>query len=57
MSHYTLEQLIELWRREKLTLEQMIGQMLQILQEHERRLRELARRAPPGDERPPAAPG
>src|SRR5437867_1018948 len=28
VSHYTLDELIELWRRDKLTAEQMIGQIL-----------------------------
>ena len=55
MSNYTLDQLIELWRREQLTMEQMIGQMLLVLKEQERRLREVARPAAPGDERTPAA--
>ena len=39
MSHYTLDELIELWRREKLTTEQMIGQILQVLKAHEQRMR------------------
>ena len=48
MSHHTIEELIELWRHEKLTAEQAIGQILQVLREHERRLRESRR--PPGDQ-------
>ena len=43
MSHYSVEELIARWRREELTAEQMIGQILQVLREHERRIRELAR--------------
>ena len=43
MSHYTVEELIARWKREELTAEQMIGQILQVLREHERRVRELAR--------------
>jgi len=49
VSHYTLEQLIELWRREKLTTEQMIGQLLQLLRELEARIREAERRLPRRD--------
>jgi len=43
VSHYSLDELIELWRREKLTTEQMIGQILLILKEVDRRLKELRR--------------
>jgi hypothetical protein len=46
VSHYTIEELIELWRGEKLTTEQAIGQILQVLHAQEQRLR-VARR-PPG---------
>ncbi|MFL5801453.1 MAG: hypothetical protein ACJ8CR_06890 [Roseiflexaceae bacterium] len=46
MSHYTIDELIELWRREKLTAEQAIGQILQVLRAQEQRLREVRR--PPG---------
>jgi hypothetical protein len=56
VSHYSLEELIELWKREKLAPEQMIGQVLQILREHERRLRDIARRAPGGGDRTSAPP-
>ena len=45
MSHYTIEELIARWKREELTAEQTIGQILQLLREHERRMRELARQA------------
>jgi hypothetical protein len=44
-----LDELIELWKREKLTTEQIIGQLLQILKEHERRVREIARGQPPAN--------
>jgi hypothetical protein len=54
MSHHTLEELVELWKREKLTVEQMIGQLLQSLQAQQQRLRELERRLPPSDT--PSAP-
>jgi hypothetical protein len=49
MSHYTLDELIELWRREQLTTEQVIGQLLLVLKEQERRMREIARIAPSGE--------
>ena len=51
MSHYTLDELIERWKREQLTTEQAIGQILQLLKELERRMKEAARRAPDGDDR------
>jgi len=50
MSHYTLDQLIDLWRREQLTTEQVIGQLLLVLKEQERRMREIARIAPSGED-------
>jgi hypothetical protein len=53
MSHYTIEELIARWKREELTAEQMIGQMLQVLREQERRLRELARLVASGESRIP----
>jgi hypothetical protein len=43
VGHYTLDELIELWTRERLTTEQMIGQILQVLRAQERRLRALTR--------------
>jgi hypothetical protein len=57
VSHYSLEELAELWKREKLTVEQMIGQLLQALTAQQLRLREIERRLPPADESgaPPAA--
>ena len=50
MSHYTLEELVMRWRREELTVEQMIGQLLLVQLAQQRRLRELERRLPPDDE-------
>ncbi|MCG8348197.1 MAG: hypothetical protein MI924_10515 [Chloroflexales bacterium] len=49
MGHYPLDELIERWRREDLTVEQMIGQMLQVLREQEHRLREVRRLVPSVD--------
>jgi len=49
MSHHTLEDLVELWKREKLTVEQMIGQVLQVLLTHQQRMRDFERRLPPSD--------
>jgi hypothetical protein len=49
MGHYPLDELIERWKREDLTVEQMIGQMLQVLREQEHRLRELRRLVPSVD--------
>ncbi len=51
MSHYSVEELIARWKKEELTVEQM----LQILREQERRLRELARQ-PPGAEQTSSQP-
>lgn len=53
MSHYSIEDLIARWRKEELTIEQVIGQILLVLREHDRRLREAGRAAPP---KAPAAP-
>jgi hypothetical protein len=54
MSHYTVEELIARWRKESLTTEQMIGQILQVLRVHEQRLKEVGRAAPaPAGEPPP----
>jgi hypothetical protein len=33
MNHYALEELIELWKEEQMTIEQMIGQMLLVHQD------------------------
>jgi hypothetical protein len=50
VSHYTIEDLIARWKKDELTVEQVIGQMLLLLREHERRLREQARGAAHGGE-------
>jgi len=50
VSHYTIEDLITRWKKDELTVEQVIGQVLLLLREHERRLREQARGAAPGGE-------
>ena len=50
MSSYTIEELIARWKREELTVEQMIGQLLLVQLAQQRRLRELERRLPPDDE-------
>jgi len=42
MSNYTIEELIARWKREELTMEQVIGQILLLLREQDRRLREVA---------------
>jgi hypothetical protein len=49
VSHYTLDELLILWRREELTVEQLLGQMLQVLRAQERRLRDLERAVPAQD--------
>jgi hypothetical protein len=49
VSHYTLDELLILWRREELTAEQLLGQLLQVLRAQERRLRELERQLPAAD--------
>lgn len=54
MSHYTLDELLILWRREELTAEQLLGQMLQVLRAQERRLRDLERQLPAQDMSGPA---
>ncbi len=54
MSNYTVEELIARWRNEALTVEQMIGQILQVLRVHEQRLKDVGRAAPAG-ESPPAS--
>jgi hypothetical protein len=57
MGHHPIDELIELWKREKLTAEQAIGQMLQLLQAYEQRLREVARRLPVDGDDAPDRPG
>ena len=54
MNHYSLEVLIELWKEEQMTIEQMIDQLLVAHQDLDRRVRELARRAPAAEDRAPA---
>jgi hypothetical protein len=50
MSYYTIDELIARWKKEELTVEQMIGQILLLLRELERRQRESGReRAPASD--------
>jgi hypothetical protein len=46
MSHYPIDELITRWTREELTVEQVIGQILLLLREQERRLREAVRGGP-----------
>jgi hypothetical protein len=46
MSHYTLEDLIARWKREELSVEQMIGQFALVLASLEQRLRAVERRVP-----------
>src|SRR5262249_35747637 len=53
VSNYTVEELIARWKREELTVEQMIGQILLVLKEQEQRLHELGRASAGGN--PPAA--
>jgi len=42
VSNYTIDELIARWKREELTIEQVIGQILLLLKDHDRRLREAA---------------
>jgi hypothetical protein len=53
MNHFSLEELIEFWKEEQMTTEQMIEQLLLVQQDLDRRVREVARRAPPTEERAP----
>ena len=43
MSHYPLDDLIARWKKETVTTEQALGQLLQLLRVHDERLRELER--------------
>jgi len=43
VSHYTLDELIARWKKEDMTAEQMIGQLLLLLKEIDARLKELRR--------------
>jgi hypothetical protein len=45
VSHYTVEELIARWKKEELSVEQVIGQLLLVLHEQQLLLRELARRS------------
>jgi hypothetical protein len=42
VSNYTIEELIARWKREELTVEQAIGQILLLIKQQEQRLREAA---------------
>jgi len=44
MSAYKLEELLQLWAAGKVSVEQAIGQILQLIRERDERLRELERR-------------
>lgn len=43
MSHYTVDELIARWKREEMTAEQAIGQILLALRELERKVKEDGR--------------
>jgi hypothetical protein len=43
VSNYSIEELIARWKKEEVTVEQVIGRMLQLLRSHEQRLRALGR--------------
>ena len=51
VSNYTIEELIARWKREELTIEQVIGQILLLLKEQDRRLREAVPPPPQRHER------
>jgi hypothetical protein len=53
VSHYTIEELIARWKKEQLSVEQVIGQLLLILHEQQQQLRELARRPCEPPDAPP----
>ena len=55
MSHYTVEELIARWKKESMSVEQMVGQILQVLRVHEQRLKEVGRAAPTAEGEPPPA--
>jgi hypothetical protein len=50
MAEYPLRELLSLWQRERLTVEQVIGQILLHLLAQEKELGELKRRSPPKQE-------
>lgn len=43
MSNYTVDELIARWKKEDMTADQMIGQLLLLLKDVDRRLKELRR--------------
>ena len=43
MSHYTIDELVARWKKEDMTTEQMIGQILLLLKEIDRRLKDMQR--------------
>ncbi len=45
MGTYGLERIVHLWSVDRLTVEQAIGQMLQLMQEMDERIKELESRA------------
>ena len=45
MSTYGLERVIQMWSMDKLTAEQAIGQMLQLMQDMDERVKKLESRA------------
>ncbi len=47
MARYSLQELLSLWHREHLTVEQIIGQIMQHLIALEKQLGDLKRRLPP----------
>jgi len=49
MNHYTVDELIARWKKEDLTVEQVIGQILLILKEQERRIKEMDKTTPASD--------
>lgn len=53
MSNYTLDELVERWKHEDLTPEQMIGQLLLLLRRIEERIHELEREKPQEKQVPP----
>lgn len=52
MSNYSLDELVERWKHEDLTPEQMIGQLLLLLRRIEERIHELEREKPQEAARP-----
>ena len=53
MSHYTIDELIARWKKEQLSVEQVIGQLLLIVYEQQQLLRELPRRPCEPPDAPP----